>query len=462
MKDIDFYRDDINEELKGVITIDNEDYAAELKIKKFQIEVRFFDSNNKMERDYSSLLELESAVFCSGGMFFRLFGMEMSGTSFRLIGQANSFNDYKFTAEGLLFSRVNLNCINEYQTLGFYSKGTDAWLGNTSKLNEIINDGFMGKVPEQESLVEFERALKNVGVVGAYYSYKYGGLGTIYTVGMSVAPHITLRFDHSVDLNGLIDKYIDLYMLMRFLTGDRLNFTSVYVHLKSGFNNEDVKFYLPEKNNTGSKLNNAMSLLYSSSYHDDSEKKFPLHIFENYFSDEDKEINLLIKKFVNYSLIDSEEERFLGFYRILERVTFKQSFYVDEAELSALLDRAKGILQKKFEKLSVSKFKRAIIRANKSKESTETCVRHYIKSMPEGFVNRMRLNEIKIDELCSVRNSMTHQPFFSVSEAKLHDCVITAKLLVSIILMSKLGVSYNLIEEVANTKGWKYGLSYLT
>lgn len=34
MKDIDFYRDDINEELKGVITIDNEDYAAELKIKK--------------------------------------------------------------------------------------------------------------------------------------------------------------------------------------------------------------------------------------------------------------------------------------------------------------------------------------------------------------------------------------------------------------------------------------------
>ena len=69
MKDIDFYRDDINEELKGVITIDNEDYAAELKIKKFQIEVRFFDSNNKMERDFQAFLNLNPPCFVVVGCF---------------------------------------------------------------------------------------------------------------------------------------------------------------------------------------------------------------------------------------------------------------------------------------------------------------------------------------------------------------------------------------------------------
>lgn len=461
MKDIDFYRDEINEERKGVITIDKEDFAAELKITKFHIEVRFFDFNNRMERDYSSLLKLETAVFCSGGMFFRLLGMVLSGSSFRLIGQANSFNDYKFTAQGLLFSRINLNHIEEYQALSFYSKGIDSWLGNTLKLNRIINDGVVGKLPEQENLVEFERALKSVGVFGGYYSYKYGGLDTIYTVGMSVMPHVTLRFERSVDLNGLIDNYIDLYMLMRFLIGNRLNFTSVNVHLKNSSSQTKIKLYLPEKNNAGSELHNAVSLLYSSAYHDDSEMKFPLHIFDNYYSKEDKEIRLLIKKFISYSLLDGDEEKFLGFYRILEKITFRQSFYADEAELSALLDRAKGILQKKFSGLSVSKFKRAMLRANKSKENTETCVRYYIKSMPEDFVGRMGLNKIKIDELCRIRNSMTHQPFFSVSEAKLHDCMITAKLLVSIMLMGKLGVPYNLIEEVANMNGWKDGLSYL-
>lgn len=204
-----------------------------------------------------------------------------------------------------------------------------------------------------------------------------------------------------------------------------------------------------------------MSFSYSSGYHDYSERDFPLHIFDNYFCMENKETNLLLKKFMNYSLIDSDEEKFLGFYRILERATFKQSFYVDENELSILLERAKGIFQKKFKDLSVSKFKRAILRANKSRENTETCIRYYIKSLPQEFVARLGLDKIKIDELCKVRNSMTHQPLFSVSVEKLHDCMVTAKLLVCIILMSRLGFSYNQIEEVANLNGWKEGLSYL-
>jgi hypothetical protein len=104
-----------------------------------------------------------------------------------------------------------------------------------------------------------------------------------------------------------------------------------------------------------------------------------------------------------------------------------------------LLERAKGIFQKKFKDLSVSKFKRAILRANKSRENTETCIRYYIKSLPQEFVARLGLDKIKIDELCKVRNSMTHQPLFSVSVEKLHDCMVTAKLLVCIILMSRLG-----------------------
>ncbi|HHA1770876.1 TPA: hypothetical protein ACOEDU_004431 [Enterobacter ludwigii] len=461
MKEIELFRDDVNEHYKGSIKIDNEDYAAELNITKNHIEVRFFDFNNKMSRDYSSLLALETAVFNGGGLFFRFLGMELSETSFRVIGQCNSFNDYKFSAKGILYSRSNLNNIESYQAISFFSSGVSQWLGNTLKLNKIISDSIVTKLPEQEDLVEFERTLKNVGTLGGYYSYKYGGLDGIYTVGMSVTPHVTLHFDKLVDLNGLLDKYIDLYMIMRFLIGKHLDFTSVKIHEGNQSRQRDINLYLPEKIYSGSELHNAMSFPYSSGYHDDSEKAFPLHIFDNYFSEESKEINLLLKKFISYSLVDSDEERFLGFYRILEMITYKQSFYVDENELSVLLERAKGILQKRFKGTSISKFKRAVLRANKSKENTETCVRRYIKNMPQEFVTRMGLDKIKIDELCKVRNNMTHQPLFSVSESKLHDCMVTSKLLVCIILMSKLGVPFNQIEEVANLNWWKDGLSYL-
>lgn len=461
MKEVELYRDIVNDYRKGSITIDNEDYAAELKITNTGMEIRFFDFNSKMTRDFSSLITLETAVFYGDGLYFRLLGMELSESSFRWLGQTNSFNDYTFSAKGLLYSRTNLNYIEHYQALSFYSNGISHWIGNTLKINKIINDSLVSKLPEQEDLVEFEREIENVGTLGGYYSYKYGGLDGIHTVGMSVIPHVTLHFEKPVNLNGLLENYIDLYMMMRFLIGKQLDFTSVKIHLEKRSNNRDINLYLPEKNNVGSNLHNGMSFSYSSGYHDYSERDFPLHIFDNYFCIENKETNLLLKKFMNYSLIDSDEEKFLGFYRILERATFKQSFYVDENELSILLERAKGIFQKKFKDLSVSKFKRAILRANKSRENTETCIRYYIKSMPQEFVARLGLDKIKIDELCKVRNSMTHQPLFSVSVEKLHDCMVTAKLLVCIILMSRLGFSYNQIEEVANLNGWKEGLSYL-
>jgi hypothetical protein len=72
MKEVELYRDIVNDYRKGSITIDNEDYAAELKITNTGIEIRFFDFNSKMTRDFSSLIILETAVFYGDGLYFRL------------------------------------------------------------------------------------------------------------------------------------------------------------------------------------------------------------------------------------------------------------------------------------------------------------------------------------------------------------------------------------------------------
>lgn len=460
MKNIKYYRESVDEHRKGVIRVDGEDYPADLKITQSNIEIRFFDFSHKINRDFSGILSLKTAVFNGGGDFFRLFGMELNESSFRFIDPSSSFNDYTYSASGFLYSRADLNDIDMYQGLSFYSNGINNWFGNTEKLNKIINQALVNKMPEQEDLVEFERRIKDVGRVGGYYGYRYGGLDGLHTVGMSVTPHISLHLENKVDLNGLLERYTDLYMLMRFIIGRQLDFTDVKVRTSENIRHRDISLYFPERNSNSSELHNSMSLVYSSLYNDGSEKKFPLQIFDNYFCGKENEINLLLKKFINYSLIDSDEEKFLGFYRIIERATFKQSYYVDKDKLSVLLDRSRSILQRSFPGSSISKFKRAVIRANGSKESTETCIRHYIKELPEEFVIALGLDKIKVDDLCRIRNNIIHQPFFSVSVSKLHDCMVISKILSLVILMERLGIPYSLIEEVANLNGWKEGISY--
>ena len=66
MKENDFFRNDVNANYNGSITIDNKRYAAELNVIKRNLVVRFFDFNNKLSRDFSSLNFLETAVFYSG------------------------------------------------------------------------------------------------------------------------------------------------------------------------------------------------------------------------------------------------------------------------------------------------------------------------------------------------------------------------------------------------------------
>lgn len=460
MKKIGLYRDGVSERRKGIATVYGEECPAEIVISASAIELRFFDFKNKVSDDFSDLIKLDTAVFSSNGEYFRFVGMEFKESSVMFIGQMESFRDYTFAAKGVIHSRVNLNDVDRYQALSFYSNGINQWLGNTIKLNKIINGSVANQLPTQEDLLEFERDIKGVGILAGYYSYEYGGLEGIHTVGMSVMPHVNLHFEKVVDLNGLVEHYINLYMIMRFLHGKYLDFTNVRVYLAGMARQVEASLYFPEKRNSKRELYDVMPLPYSSPYQDGSESNFPLHIFDRYFDPENEEVNLLIKRFINYTLIDSDEEKFLGFYRVIERVTFKQSYFIDELVLSNLFDRSRKILQNKLQGVSISKFRRAVLKANKSKANTEACIRDYIKRLPSDFIANLGLGKIKVDEICKVRNDMTHQPFFSISAQKLFDCMNVAKILSAIILMVELGIPFEQIEQTANICGWTQALAY--
>ncbi|WGL97898.1 hypothetical protein QE177_11980 [Arsenophonus sp. aPb] len=456
-EEVDFYLDQENKYYKGSVIIDGNNYPSELSIVDSKIEVKIFDFNKNMTLNFSELSSLTTIIFFNGFYYFQLFGRKLESRSSMRLGKGNYFHDHSFSTKGFLYSRLNLNDITSFQGLEFYSDSIKNWLGNTSRLEKIIVNGFHNNVlPKDDERIEFERKIDGVGVFGAYYTYQYGGLDDgIYTVGMSVTPNITLHFEYICNLTELFNKYIDMYMMLSFLIGELFEVSKVVVIVdnSSNFRKNYIKLFIPQKKRKKQDPYQGIFIPYSSIYRDASEKNFPMVVFDNYFNVEHQETNQLLKKFINYTMVESDEEKFLGFYRILERATFKQSYHVDEVDLEKLLDRSKRFFSKKFPNSSFSKFKRAILKANESKNNTESCIKHYIDRFSKPFINELNLKQIKIDDICQARNKIIHRPLHIEPPEKINQYMKITKALTSIILMEKLGVPCDEIQKIVFNNG---------
>ncbi|MGK9541634.1 hypothetical protein O6449_24195, partial [Salmonella enterica subsp. enterica] len=77
------------------------------------------------------------------------------------------------------------------------------------------------------------------------------------------------------------------------------------------------------------------------------------------------------------------EERFLGYFRLLETLTFKSSTYLDSAKLDALCKRFEPFFLRYFcDKKSVQGFFKRLPSFNASKYNTEKCMVDFYKSLP--------------------------------------------------------------------------------
>ncbi|EGT5650540.1 hypothetical protein RVW07_000440 [Citrobacter freundii] len=450
MDEIDYYTDNVNECLTGYVTIDGGNYVSELSIDDDGIEIRLLDFNSKMNRAYSEVMALNSILFQKGTRYYLLFGLELHESSFMRMGVDGRFSTYTFSAQGFLYSKSRVNTNSLFTSVSIHGENIKKWSGSTRKLDKIIECGlgFSNKLPNDDDCVEFEKNIDGLGKIGLYYSYRYGGLSGLHTVGMDVEPHVTVSFEKPVGLDRLIENYIDLYMILRFFIGGSLMISNIKTNSVSNYGRENIQIYIKEKKEDHKTINTGMFLTYSTIYHDDSEKNFPDSVWEGYFNPENHEIKELVKKYVTYSMVHSNEEKFLGFYRMIESMTIRKSCYVDEALLSKLLNRSRCLLAKKFPGAPLGDFIRAIKRTNKSKHNTESCIHHFIKSLPESVVIKLDLKKISINEVCKSRNQIIHQPLFSETPSKIYKHMQATEILTKLALLIRLGVPMQKIEEI--------------
>jgi hypothetical protein len=81
----------------------------------------------------------------------------------------------------------------------------------------------------------------------------------------------------------------------------------------------NVYFYVPEKIANMNKKPDAIIFPYLFNNYEVSNINFPLDFFNNYFEFNER---YCIDKYINYSSKKSVEEKFLGYFKLLEKLTF--------------------------------------------------------------------------------------------------------------------------------------------
>jgi hypothetical protein len=134
----------------------------------------------------------------------------------------------------------------------------------------------------------------------------------------------------------------------------------------------------------------------------------PIDVFPHYLGlpASDREY---LKKYLRYRQLENPEERFLGFFRLLEKLCFQKASYLPEGRLQLLLDRAKPFLIKHFgDKSNVNSMLKRLPHWNRSKLNTESCVRRFMKGLPADTLARWIYSTDDLTEICKLRNDLTH------------------------------------------------------
>jgi len=446
MDKVNHYTDHVSGIYKGCVTIDKISCAAELTLGADGVSIRVFDFNKQLKHDFLETVSLNKMVFQSEFNYYILFGLYLMESSFMQVGRDDGFYDYVFTVQGFAFSRGRLDEHSLYRNISVQGEGIVKWSGYTRKLKSILESGLGGKVPSEEDVVEFERKIPNLGVIGLYYLYTYGGVKGLHTVGIDVKPTMVITFEAPVSLSRLIECYIDLYMFLRFLIGSPIIISNVETQTTYELGVSSTQLYLAEKK-SNENISAGMLLPYSSIYRDDLEETFPHCIWDNFYNLNNK-VRELVKKYVTYTMVNNNEERFLGFYRIIETMTKEDSYYVDKEELSNLLGLSRKFLARRFPNVSLGGFIREIKRCNGNKNNTESCIRHFINGFPNSIIEGFKLKEISVGEVCASRNKIIHQPLFSESPEKIHKHMNSTEVLIKLAMLRSLGVSDKKLEEI--------------
>lgn len=376
---------------------------------------------------------------------FLLFGLRLITGKERILGGHSdgiTFFEYSYVVDyAIHFPGDNFGDFS-ITGLRIYSSTIADWTGNTNTQRRISKKYSTGSkiTHDEESLFELEATINDKIFLGIYYNVSMYWSPHEFKSGLMFPPSLIVDFKERLDGHSIKQQFDKICTLFQFLVGQTLFIEEIQLAPSEGFINNASMYYASSKKERGKNRQTILFPLGKDIIFDQSNTPtLPLFLFEKFYLLNDIEYGFFAK-YLRYKSMSNPEEKFLGFFRILEKITFNSKEFLDTEKLNKLISRAKPYLYKKFgDKRNVDSFLKGLSRYNRSKYNTEKCIQDFFHSIPESTTKNWKYNKSDIGGICKLRNDIIHANDYYISDSDLIEKMYFIEILLIFALSHKIG-----------------------
>lgn len=442
-------------DFEGTVSDGQNDFAAKLYLSPEKITITIMGEKSD-ERNCSLGWEnIETLSFHDMNKTFLLHGLNFCRGGSRVIShQPNCivFFESVFEVDYVIFSPSTLYGDELVTSISIHSNKISEWVGNTNKQEEIIRTYNNGEsiFDDPNKLNEFQISLEEVGTLGVGYNLSMHHSSPDFSAGIKFPPSLFIAFCIGQPSKEVMNDVLKLYALLTFFIGTDFLIEQIDLNLGSSHFGDEGTLYYPSKMFHPKYEHDYSTFPLGKDVRFDSLglPPLPLTSFNKYYALPEIQSGYFLK-YLKYKRMENPEERFLGYFRILESLCFNKKSYLDEVLLKQLSNRIMPYLIKVFgDKKSVTSFIKGLPRYNNSKYNTQKCILDFYSKIPTLISDTWRFGKCDIGEICKLRNDITHANNYSIGTYELEVKVKFIEVLLVFSLFEKLGVELSMTSEI--------------
>ena len=425
-------------------------FAGELSLTPRKLSLRVMGERTD-ERRYQLPMSSDLLACEASNGYFILVGVEFRSGGWRMIEhypKPRSFFEDHFEVEHALYLTTNAGGRPDeirFFGLELQANAIAEWVGNTKKQEQILAEYERGGplFGDPSLLYEFVAVLGSEDRLGVVYNLSTFYSSPEFKAGVTFPPSLNAFFASSKTPAQALSFFYELYALFAFLIGDELDLKKILLSYTgvAGLQRK-ASVYCPRERTPGRRRDPYVLFPLSRNLRFDTQRLLPvpLELFNAYFA-LDAPARKRFDKYVRYRRLQNVEERFLGYFRLLEALCHSRETYFDEGALVSLARRAKPYLTKKFgDAKAVRSFIRHLPWFNTLRHTTEKRIGDFFETIPTTESERWKFERGDLAAVCKLRNDITHANHYAVKAARVEEMAYLIEVLLVLKFLLQLGV----------------------
>jgi hypothetical protein len=332
-----------------------------------------------------------------------------------------------------------------FSSLKIYSPTITKWLGITAKQLKFYKNKSDSRLPSKDPdlLCEFDIEVENNFNINIQYNARWRRDYYNHNTISEFPPSLNVNFRSSYpNFNRIKQIVSEIISLFYVLTGQPVMIEKAFLTFPSF--SGDAPFYLSGSEINGKNIESRDILFPYNTDHlfeKNLEEIFPTDSFRIFFSLDDAKKDTF-RKFSIYDKIANKEEKFLGLFRIVEKLSYIESSYVDNSILDTLLEKLQiDLLQSGVKNKHAKKLTERFKQVNSQKINAESAILRFTRSLDSNMYNDIKILEQDIRSIVKIRNDITHCRPYSFKENEIEKFILILNYLSTIFLWHEIGLS---------------------